>query len=62
MSFNLKLKNIDFSCAPMVVEGFDGNNKVIAYKCNKKEKFIENFQQVLPETGFKAVLPPKEQR
>ena len=44
MSFNIKLKNVDFSCAPMIVEGFNGKNEVIAYNCNKKGKVIEKFE------------------
>jgi len=48
MSFNVKLKNVEFSCAPMLVEGFNGKNEVIAYKCDKKEKVVEKFASKCP--------------
>jgi len=37
MSFNLKIKKSNFSCAPVLVEGFDGKTNTIAYMCKEKE-------------------------
>ena len=42
MAFNLKLNNVDFGCAPLVTEGFNGS-QTLGYMCKSKGRMIENF-------------------
>jgi nitrogenase molybdenum-iron protein alpha/beta subunit len=42
MAFNLKLNNVDFGCAPLVTEGFNGS-QTLGYMCKSKARMMENF-------------------
>jgi hypothetical protein len=47
MSFKVKLNKTNFSCAPLLVEGFSGN-ETIGYMC-KANKIREGFHNDVPE-------------
>jgi hypothetical protein len=47
MSINVKLNKTNFSCAPLLVEGFSGN-ETIGYMC-KAKKTREGFENDAPE-------------
>lgn len=42
MAFNLKLSNVDFTCSPLMTEGFNGN-ETFGYMCKSKVRMMENF-------------------
>ena len=42
MAFNLKVNNVDFGCAPLMTEGFNGS-QTLGYICNSKSRMVENF-------------------
>ena len=41
MSVNINVDNVNFSCVPMIKEGFNGQHENIAWMCNNKT--VENF-------------------
>jgi hypothetical protein len=47
MSFNLKLNQVNFNCAPLLTEGFNGT-ETLGYMC-KSNRTIEGFYQSAPE-------------
>ena len=45
MSFKLKLNSINFNCAPMVTEGFNGDSNLLGYMCKStNSRNIEGFE------------------
>ena len=53
MSVNINVNNVDFSCVPMIKEGFNGQHENIAWMCN--DRTVENFELVW---NSRHVAPP----
>jgi len=50
---NINLYNIDFTCAPMITEGFDGN-ELLAYMCSRNtEGFAPTTKSTKPNRPFR---------
>jgi hypothetical protein len=42
MSININIQNVNYSCAPIIKEGFNGVKETISWSCSEKpiEKFV----------------------